>query len=64
MKLKIEIELGNDAMQTGDDVVSLLAKNLPVISESVSIAQTSDEKWDNGRLLDVNGNEVGYWTCE
>ena len=65
MRLTLILDAGNfenSAMMTGEDVASMLAINLPVISESVDIANGSEKEiWDEGKLLDLNGNTVGKW---
>ena len=58
MKFKIEIELGNDAMQSYDDIRSAIdkslilyhgaGKNVPFVGEHVTIR-------------DVYGNRIGKW---
>ena len=56
MRLTIEIDLGNDAMQTGTDAgVS--------ISETLVRAAPFDplEAGDGGAIVDANGNTVGRW---
>lgn len=45
----VEIELGNDAMQTGADVAAALRE----------IADKLDAGIDAGIVRDANGNEVG-----
>lgn len=49
---KLEIELGNDAMQDREDVASALRK------AAEKIEQTSAAL---GRIIDENGNTVGTW---
>ena len=50
MKIEIKINMGNDAMQTADDVASLL-------EEAAAIFRSHGLR--SKRLLDVNGNAVG-----
>lgn len=52
MKLKIEIEFGNDAMRSYDRAKALIQKKLPSGKPSLR---------DGGKLLDINGNTVGFW---
>lgn len=55
MKFILEIELGNDAMQTGEDVIRSLFDSMKGEAEmklDIGVA---------GRLWDVNGNIVGKW---
>ena len=55
MKFKLEIELGNDEMQTGNDVLNALRDSLKA-EEQLPL-----EVGVGGRLWDVNGNLVGKW---
>jgi hypothetical protein len=57
MKLVIEIDLGNDAMKTGQDVIEALAD-----TSIVAIGELGDG--DSGRIRDANGNSVGIWKVE
>ena len=60
MKFKLEIEMGNDAMQDIRDVaVSLeaLASRLRELYHDV----LGGKGVTGGRILDVNGNIVGKW---
>jgi len=56
MKFTLEIELGNDAMTTPDDVAYLLG----VVAEQLD-AVDAFRAGDEGRTRDVNGNTVGRW---
>lgn len=60
MKIKIQIETGNEAMQTGADVSRALIKHASAIAADVDsgIAVTG------GKIMDVNGNSVGKWEVE
>jgi hypothetical protein len=61
VKLTIVVELGNAAMQTGQDV-----------SEAVRIVANQLEqrygrepcRQDEGRIRDLNGNTVGKWELD
>ena len=55
MKFTLEIELGNDAMQSPYDV----AKALQVIAEDLRRNGFADE--GTGVIRDANGNRVGTW---
>jgi hypothetical protein len=55
VKFTLEIELGNDAMQTGRDVLNALRESLKG-EEPLPL-----ETGVGGRLWDVNGNLVGKW---
>jgi hypothetical protein len=55
MKLTLEIELGNDAMQTGRDAINAIRD---------SFKGEEDLPLDPGvagKLWDINGNIVGQW---
>lgn len=57
MKFTLEIELGNDAMQTRDDIEEALrsaGQNLRYMSDP-------PEDGDGGGIMDLNGNNVGKW---
>ncbi len=56
MKFTLEIELGNDAMQTGDDIRQIL-RNVAHIMRISDLPNVGDE----GAFRDVNGNTVGKW---
>lgn len=47
----LKITLGNDAMQTADDVAAALR----TVIEKLEAGRTS------GRIMDLNGNSVGDW---
>lgn len=51
---KLEIEIGNDAMQTTDDVADALRDVLLVL----------DNGGTYGIIRDLNGNTVGRWELE
>ena len=53
MKFTVEIELGNDAVQTAEDVAEILR---------ATSAQVSDIREGAFRnIRDLNGNTVGLW---
>lgn len=53
MKFTIEIELGNDAVQTAEDVAEILR---------ATSAQVTDIRLGSFRnIRDLNGNTVGLW---
>lgn len=56
MKFKLEIELGNDAMQSYDDLAAALEKTARKLRDyaEVTIGET-------GRIMDENGLAVGRW---
>jgi DNA-directed RNA polymerase subunit M/transcription elongation factor TFIIS len=55
MKFTLSIDLGNDAMQTGADVLKALRESLKGEERLLLDAGTA------GRLWDENGNTVGKW---
>ena len=55
MKFVLEIELGNDAMQTGADVIKAIRESLKD-EESLPL-----DIGTAGSLWDENGNTVGGW---
>ena len=61
MKFTLEIEMGNDAMQTYSDIC-LALKNLKFASR-LYIRQTngSPHDGDGSKIMDRNGNSVGWW---
>lgn len=60
MKFTLEIELGNDAMQTRRDVESALRK----LGQNVKYMSDPPEDGDEGTIRDDNGNTVGKWTVQ
>ena len=54
-RFKLEIRLGNDAMQTMDDIAGAL--------ERVAVGNIHDGR-DTGRIFDYNGNTVGTWSIK
>ncbi len=57
-KLKLEIELGNEAMQTYEDLSQVLGD---LARYYMIDHDTIPEVPDAGRLKDRNGNKVGEW---
>ena len=57
MKFTLTIELGNDAMQTPEDVAGALREVADDV-ERTSMPQ------DGHRVRDYNGNTVGRWVFE
>lgn len=55
MKFKLEIELGNDAMQSNVDIETALQ----AVARNYHKAGLA--KPDTGRIFDGNGNAVGKW---
>ena len=60
MKFVVEIELGNDAMQTGRDVADVLAKIATSMEANEGVLRDSDAS----RIMDANGNTVGFTRVE
>lgn len=56
MKLVIEIEFGNDAMQRYSQARSMIRDGL-----GVSEHRAKPQVGDSGVFFDVNGNRVGRW---
>ncbi len=57
MKFTLEIELGNEAMQTRNDVEWALRK----LGQEVKYLSEIPEDGDEGPIRDENGNTVGKW---
>ena len=59
MKFKLEIELGNDAMNDQTDVAAALKK----IASDLMVKRFFGEKVqkEKFRIFDRNGNTVGHW---
>ena len=56
MKFTLEIELGNEAMQTGDDVALALRRlSVKLVDARIDVGA------DRGTIRDANGNAVGKW---
>ena len=60
MKFTLEIELGNDAMQTYADIQGSIDHTLTAVCFTAG-ADPITEVDDGGILVDVNGNRVGEW---
>ena len=57
MKFTLEIELGNAAMQSPDDV----AESLRQVSDLLKHNERFGTTTDTARIFDDNGNTVGEW---
>ncbi len=57
MKVTVEVELGNDAMQTAGEVLRALTASFR-INASANVRMCAGEE---GVVMDVNGNRVGKW---
>lgn len=58
MKLKLEITLGDDAMQTGNDLAGALRSVATLFEERLPHGVGSGAQ---GIIRDLNGNTVGSW---
>lgn len=58
MKFKLEIELGNDAMLTGEDVARALRKVADVVESCTPYVVKAEGP---GTIRDENGHKVGTW---
>lgn len=56
MRFTLEIELGNEAMQTQADVREAIRKTFSVEAESITLYPR-----DGQIIRDLNGNTVGKW---
>lgn len=55
MRIIIEVEMGNSAMETTEDVVTAIKRS------SLNISCMTPVVGDSGVFKDVNGNKVGTW---
>lgn len=55
MTFTLTIELGNDAMQSGADVVEAMDRL------KRKIVNSDFARVDGGKIMDENGNSVGTW---
>lgn len=64
MKFALEIQLGNDAMQTGESIAIALRNQADYIATRYSLDQITASAPKNGKhdIRDDNGNVVGSWT--
>lgn len=58
---KLEIEMGNDAMQTAEDVATAL---IQVAAKLKRGQATGEIELDEGKVYDANGNYVGDFALE
>jgi len=56
MKFTLEIELGNDAMKTGNDVRGAVIESFRALPHTLAL--TPIHTWT---IRDINGNTVGKW---
>jgi hypothetical protein len=55
----LKINLGNDAMRSIPHIISALKNTCTVLSGIDSIQDA--KKYGQRKIIDVNGNSVGYW---
>jgi len=61
-KFKLEIQLGNDAMQTYGDIELALRQVCHRMRRNFNPLEVPTNKTGNdGKILDANGNKVGFW---
>jgi hypothetical protein len=60
MQLTVTITMGNDAMQTGEDLADALRRVAKEV-EDLRMTEAHAERL-SGRIRDVNGNTVGGWS--
>jgi hypothetical protein len=60
VKFTLEIELGNDAMQTAADLQDTLLKLAQRLHKTLPYGPVRSP--EGGRIMDANGNSVGTWT--
>lgn len=59
MTFKLQIKLGNDAMQTGVDIADALRTHADLLEEYSNRQLANSGKHG---IRDTNGNTVGFWT--
>jgi len=57
MRFTLDITLGNEAMQTAEDIATALAK----LGEQLATFDESNWPGTEGIIRDENGNTVGTW---
>ena len=66
MQFKLTIELGNDAMQTGEDIAAALHHTADRVESAIEYTEEEDGSFttlehSGGPIMDENGNKVGAW---
>lgn len=56
-KFVLEIDLGNDALQTYGDLVKVIRRAMEGLAGSDFVPESGDA----GKVSDANGNRVGSW---
>lgn len=67
LKVIVEIEIGNDAVQTGFDVAELLQQAADRVEERIGGDTIEEDGYyarSFGNLKDSNGNTVGLWKVQ
>lgn len=64
MKLKIEIEIGNDAMLTGEDLAYAVRRVAQSVESVLGEDAIKPSTIVAGTSRDDNGNKVGWWGIE
>ena len=59
MKFRLTIKLGNDAMQSADDIAAALVRTAARVARRGEAIQG-----DSGVIMDDNGNRVGTWELD
>jgi hypothetical protein len=63
MHFNLHIELGNDAMQSSQDLVQALRGVAQRIQDAEYVEQCQQEGDDIDRgISDINGNHIGEWS--
>jgi hypothetical protein len=57
---KLKITLGNEAMQTPQDIASVLF----VLAAKLELMNLGPVDHQNGNIRDLNGNTVGSWSYQ
>lgn len=61
MKFTVEIELGNDAVQTADDIAQILYSTADRIIDVTGSDPLTEHVGAFRNIRDLNGNTVGLW---
>ena len=62
MKFKLEINMGNDTVETAADVGNLLLKVVRQLTKEGILSVMGKSLGDfHAKIMDTNGNSVGTW---
>lgn len=62
MRFKIELDSGNDNLQTPNDLIEVLEYQVSRLRKAAMFGHLDT---DNGaKILDINGNTIGSWEFE